>query len=132
MYGNFLRDYILPFKCEQSFVIRVTTVFFTKSDRNETSVAILAEISENARNLKLIADGNFRTIGHEIMAKNARNFTFGQKEPEIARNLAKLAKIMPILTCLSFMIFQFFFVHKDPEFEFYFLQYFSLQFQRLA
>ena len=101
-------------------------------DQSISSVAILAEISENARNLKLIADGNFRTIGHEIMAKNARNFTFGQKEPEIARNLAKLAKIMPILTCLSFMIFQFFFVHKDPEFEFYFLQYFSLQFQRLA
>ena len=68
------------------------------------SVAIMAEISENARNLKLIADGNFRTIGHEIMAKNARNFTFSQKEPEIARNLVKAG--------LTWAKFNVFLIHK--------------------
>ena len=57
-----------------------------------SSVAILAEISENARNFIQVADGNFRNFGHEIMAKNARNFTlakFSPKTPEIWPKLAK-------------------------------------------
>ena len=50
----------------------------------------MAEISENARNYILIADEDFETIGRRYFSKNARNFTFGKKEPENARNLAKI------------------------------------------
>ena len=36
---------------------------------SSTSAARLSEISEFARNFKLIADGNFENFGHEILLK---------------------------------------------------------------
>ena len=36
MCKNFVREYIIPLKCAQSFVIWGSTVFFTQSGKNET------------------------------------------------------------------------------------------------
>ena len=60
--------------------------------RNKYSVAIMAEISENARNFILIADGVLETIGRRCFSENARHFTlakFSPKPPEIWPKLAK-------------------------------------------
>ena len=37
----------------------------------------MAEISENARNFILIADGVLETIGRRYFSESARNFIFG-------------------------------------------------------
>ena len=78
--------------------------------RIKNSVAILAEISENARNLKLIADGNFRTIGREILPKNARNFTLTKFSPKPPKIWPKLAKKGANFDFFLIGNFQFFFI----------------------
>ena len=68
-----------------------TAVLWLVAEAKVNSVAILAEISYFARNLAKNSDEDFRSIGREILPKNARNFTLSQISPKMPEIWLKLA-----------------------------------------
>ena len=73
------------------------------------SVAILAEISYFARNFTQKSDRQFRSIGREILPKNARNLTFTKS----ARNCPKFAPKWTKMAEILHLFFEQFFFQKN-------------------
>ena len=78
--------------------------------RNKYSVAIMAEISENARNFILIADGVLEAIGRRYFSENARYFmsnAFCPKLPEISPKTDENGRILTSSRSKNFLNFFF-------------------------
>ena len=73
------------------------------------SAARLSEISQNVRNFIQIADELLENFGHEILGKNARNFTLVRYSPKMSEIWSKMAEKWANLTFFLTKNFQFFF-----------------------